>query len=733
MSLVFWGHFGMAGCYGWSVGANSNPSEFTSVAVKVLVPKIVVKMSALPSGEDLEVLLREFCPLVDDDGSFLSHGGAPTLHYMLLVTHFISSACEANDKHYEATKIPLFTVPVERGLSYLFYVVLLLLLDHSWTEDEVWRDHITNQIVPRLVAISNSPRTCHVFASSLSSWFQVLISLSLHHEIRSSRQSQLEVSEEFDPLSFRPEQRELDFQSLLDREVRQRSVQVSFETLLESLNGESASPSSATITPEIAKMLRARCGTLLSLQLLRKGGIEAASYYFINCRSESVNQTVEMCCHVICKKPIGVSLSEWFHLYAVQLIPFFEMDEQRRAACTDSVDPDGLFPKVVWAVTSKLTEMHPLLAEQHILRVLLEPFYFWQGLLPLVYGTLSQDDDEEVIVEEKEMSKCIETVWRLFVLAHPSSALYSCLAPIFPALFHLHCFLNSSALHQRSRVKETVLTFIESSSEAGGLLKAIIMPPQRFSEPFWARSSLKYGAGSSGGVLLKRQSSVSVFDASRQAECIVSLLKECKDSSLPGDLFVDLMHEMMAIPEEERDERYLNLLQYLVQMLEEFGESVLKDIVQVCMFLQAALASKDEHTLSISLAIIAALLSGSIKLKEEEVVLIYELESSLERVELSNPSLSELASDLRAKILVNDKASWVFQPNTIPKEGSNSSSHKEETLEQILNHLSDPLLPVRGHGVVALRQLVLAKNKEADANREKILSIFRHQLDDDDL
>ena len=45
-------------------------------------------------------------------------------------------------------------------------------------------------------------------------------------------------------------------------------------------------------------------------------------------------------------------------------------------------------------------------------------------------------------------------------------------------------------------------------------------------------------------------------------------------------------------------------------MLDQFNESILKNIVQVCTFLKAILKNKDEKILSLSLGIISALLSG---------------------------------------------------------------------------------------------------------------------------
>ena len=116
------------------------------------------------------------------------------------------------------------------------------------------------------------------------------------------------------------------------------------------------------------------------------------------------------------------------------------------------------------------------------------------------------------------------------------------------------------------------------------------------------------------------------------------------------------------------------------------------------------------------------------KLKQEEIILIYDLEPEIEVIEMNYPELAELASDLRTKILVNDKSAWVKSDD----EDEIIENNGIENLDTILKDLSDPLLPVRGHGLIALRRLVLARNPDADKNLQKILSIFRNQLDDND-
>ena len=106
-------------------------------------------------------------------------------------------------------------------------------------------------------------------------------------------------------------------------------------------------------------------------------------------------------------------------------------------------------------------------------------------------------------------------------------------------------------------------------------------------------------------------------------------------------------------------------------------------------------------------------------------------------MENQNGELSEIASDLRSKILVNNQKCWIENESEAKERGSDEKTYyyhgcKVESLKEILTALSDPFLPVRGHGLIALRRFVHVKHPDAVSNLDKILSIFRNQLDDED-
>ena len=72
--------------------------------------------------------------------------------------------------------------------------------------------------------------------------------------------------------------------------------------------------------------------------------------------------------------------------------------------------------------------------------------------------------------------------------------------------------------------------------------------------------------------------------------------------------------------------------------------------------------------------------------------------------------------------------------NTGVKDTAKSSeSGKEQSeLEEAFKELCDPLLPVRGHGLIRLTRLVQSRGKEAYDKKDTILKIFEENLDHTD-
>lgn len=121
---------------------------------------------------------------------------------------------------------------------------------------------------------------------------------------------------------------------------------------------------------------------------------------------------------------------------------------------------------------------------------------------------------------------------------------------------------------------------------------------------------------------------------------------------------------------------------------------------------------------------------GSVKLGPDEEILLFELIPELETLSASTePNIQQLAALLHGKITSRD-SSWAssqYQPSL-----SEPGQDPRETIKSILRDLNDPLLPVRAHGLIELRKLVLSRDPIAQNNLEKILNIFKTQIAEED-
>jgi hypothetical protein len=159
-------------------------------------------------------------------------------------------------------------------------------------------------------------------------------------------------------------------------------------------------------------------------------------------------------------------------------------------------------------------------------------------------------------------------------------------------------------------------------------------------------------------------------------------------------------------------------------MCDSLGPSVLQDVVQVCTLLKVLLADfQDEETLTVSLGLLIALVSGTANIKKEEEFLFDDLLSDLDRLCFhDSEQVVELATEAKMKI-TSRGSSWTF-------DTTSSSQQSNQDLKEILKDLNDPLIPVRAYGLVALRKLVLSRDSQAVKNLDKIVEVFINQMQD---
>jgi hypothetical protein len=299
---------------------------------------------------------------------------------------------------------------------------------------------------------------------------------------------------------------------------------------------------------------------------------------------------------------------------------------------------------------------------------------------------------------------------------------------------------------------EEIITSYFRISESGlQVLKDLLTYDKRKKE-----YSLVFYAGDSGGVCVKRIPNEE-RDYLWEAQCIINLLKLMKNDTVAGDLFMHLMTQFTVVKVQNRTENErlqsqlgfgneyemhqdtMLLLQVIKLITDQMGPSIMKNTQQAITFAKFLLLCNEEEppdeneefeTLAMALGLLSAILCGATPIHPNDEPLLDDLQPILQRITDTHPNqqIAEMASS--ANLTISSKQ-YQFVQNEQPE----SPQEKIRTrLQTILNDLKDPLLPVRAHGIMSLRKLVLESGHDTIVKEQmkKILDIFKTNLRDDD-
>jgi len=250
-----------------------------------------------------------------------------------------------------------------------------------------------------------------------------------------------------------------------------------------------------------------------------------------------------------------------------------------------------------------------------------------------------------------------------------------------------------------------------------------------------------------------------------EAQCVIDVLTGVTDkSAFIGDYFVQILHVLIDQLNAARESgcvKFPNLevmltrhfselnsfvLTLLGLMCEEFKDSIFSNTVQILTFLRVlieqcvdSLAEHvtsldstnhviDEEMLQIALTILDTMLHSGRTIDRAEELPLFDLVAPLRLIgQLPRESLASSATALH-DLIVNRDISWAR-----PSDSSGSvNTDSVNALESALRDLTDPLLPVRAHGLIALRRLVLARDPHTMQHLTRVIEIFRTQLQEDD-
>ncbi|EFA77562.1 hypothetical protein PPL_12165 [Heterostelium album PN500] len=485
--------------------------------------------------------------------------------------------------------------------------------------------------------------------------------------------------------------------------------------------------------------------------------------------------------------PSNMSVDDYLQKIAPQLLDILHLKDRH--------DKERIIEATVMII-DRLIQLYPQPTSKYILQSIIHPLIQFKSTTNKQQQE-EEESNNNIIIKEIDIFYCIEDIHKLLTKLSLNQFLLSFLTPYIPILFQLHCFLSKSISSLKVSCKEILSTYFKFYSHSVLELKRLILPVVVSNkdesstgsskvdegkdgnrkadrslldlEDKLADSSLdddnetticlSFAMGENGGVVAKY---IAYYDRdfNWEAECLVGILQLMKSDRLAGDLFVDLLNEYSLVElnvKKRHSKQYFVLMQFLVIVSESLGAAAIKNVVQVTTLIRVMLQrsldkfaktvssgngsgsdqvdDEDVESITLSLGILSSLLTGDIKVKKEEEILVFDLLTPLEQLmSYPNEIISTMASQLKTIITAKQPIWLDNNNNNNNNDNGNNVEDVKSKLKEILEDLSHPLLPIRAHGLIELRKLVL-QSKQSELihkNLENIIEIFKTQINDDD-
>ncbi|KAM4734582.1 transport and Golgi organization protein 6 homolog isoform 2-T2 [Anableps anableps] len=466
--------------------------------------------------------------------------------------------------------------------------------------------------------------------------------------------------------------------------------------------------------------LRRLCGQLLSERLMQPNGVQAVVRAILEggTGGDSDWRKCDAVARILAACPQqSASADGYFRLVCPQILDLLHFRDKLTAL---------QFQRVATRAALSMVQERPGFAQRYLLAPLLAP------LRRCIYASV--EEHPRVAVEEAELTRCLEDVYKVWVVGNsPSATLLTALQEVLPVIFTLFCFTKQSASHLRAPCQETLLWFLGHSETSAALssLRQLSGLRERKND---VAAEFRFTAGGDGGAGLVcrrtcRDEDEELYEKLSgeqwRLECLMQLLAQLKDSDLPGDFFLDLLQELTswaaALDEEMKDEEKVDvaamtlleveqqllggaerqaeklaLLQVLAVMVECLEhEQLLRKTSQVvdfmvsllqraCVGLGGASAASvgtpvESQTLSMGMGLVATLLSAP-QLSTEDYSCMWRLLPPLEVLTQQHPdvAIQELASNLRAVIATHG----AYRPENLADAVTNSKMKSEGRNQQ---------------------------------------------------
>uniref|UniRef100_A0A8C4NSE8 Transport and golgi organization 6 homolog n=1 Tax=Dicentrarchus labrax TaxID=13489 RepID=A0A8C4NSE8_DICLA len=328
--------------------------------------------------------------------------------------------------------------------------------------------------------------------------------------------------------------------------------------------------------------LRRLCGQLLSERLMQPNGVQAVVRAILGggTGDESDWRKCESVAKILVTCPQQSSADSYYRQVCPQILDLLHFKDKLTAQ---------QFQRVATRAVLSVVQEKPSFGQQYLLTPLFAPLHRCT--------TASNDGDSQATVEEWELTRCIEDIYKssgiciciyhsrcniqhhsphkcfwcscvscccqIWVVGNtPSASLLKALEQVLPVIFALFCFTKQNVSHLRAPCQEILLWYL-SHIEASVALSALRQLSGLQGQETTVAADFHFTPGSDGGARLSLQESCSDEDDALyekvsgeqwRLECLMQLLAELKDYDLPGDFFLELLQELTSWASAEDDE-----------------------------------------------------------------------------------------------------------------------------------------------------------------------------------
>ncbi|XP_021372366.1 transport and Golgi organization protein 6 homolog isoform X2 [Mizuhopecten yessoensis] len=330
---------------------------------------------------------------------------------------------------------------------------------------------------------------------------------------------------------------------------------------------------------------------------------------------------------IACCPMSSTSVEEYYALVSPQIMLLLHHPDSR--VCQE-------FLRVACTTIARMMTQQPDLTRKYLLSPLMEPLERCSKLKAIGAG-------EQCLVQEKELTTCLEDLHKVFVVGcEPSTPLMSCLLPVSHSIFLLFCYAKKGVSHLSCCCQEILVSLLRGldKGEAIACLHMWILGTETsqlessttleadkkvsMTIPL-THPSVRFSAGNSGGVTVSTKGVNSnhgdegAVTNEMMTIAAIEILKELEKSGLTGDFFLALLMELTEIINHEihgdssvtlntkRDgqelmeaeirekrladnfHRKVSVLNLLAAICEEIGPSCLKNTQQTLKFVQVTL------------------------------------------------------------------------------------------------------------------------------------------------